>query len=141
MQSYPDPDISQLQFFEREGCRMVEMTCDEHDRHAASSQFITHTVGRFLGAMDLQAGPIDTRGYQSLLKLVDQTTHDSFDLYYGLFMYNAVRNSLMQLVIRQACKQQTTLGLLVTMAEHPALMLYMRNGNMFTLHAMQQLST
>lgn len=23
---------------------MVEMTCEEHDRHAASTQFITHTV-------------------------------------------------------------------------------------------------
>ena len=48
-------------------------------------------VGRVLGAMHVQATPIDTRGYQSLLSLVDNTTHDSFDLYYGLFMYNQVR--------------------------------------------------
>ena len=33
---------------------MVEMSCEEHDRHAASTQFITHTVGRMLGAMQLQ---------------------------------------------------------------------------------------
>ena len=39
------------QFFEREGCRMVEMTCEQHDELAASTQFITHTVGRMLGAM------------------------------------------------------------------------------------------
>ncbi len=38
----------------------------------------------------LQASQIDTRGYQSLLNLVDNTTNDSFDLYYGLFMYNKV---------------------------------------------------
>ena len=40
-----------LQVFEDEGCRMVEMSCEEHDRQAASSQFITHTVGRMLGTM------------------------------------------------------------------------------------------
>ncbi|GAB4822227.1 hypothetical protein N2152v2_009273 [Parachlorella kessleri] len=77
-----------LQFFANEGCTMVEMACEEHDRHAASTQFITHTVGRMLGAMDLQPTVIDTKGFQSLLSLVDNTAHDSFELYYGLFMYN-----------------------------------------------------
>ena len=80
-----------LQVFEAEGCRMVEMSCEDHDRIAASTQFMTHTVGRVLGSMDLAPTAIDTRGFQSLLSLVDNTTHDSFDLYYGLFMYNAVR--------------------------------------------------
>lgn len=28
---------------------------------------------------------------QSLLSLVENTTHDSFELYYGLFLYNPVR--------------------------------------------------
>ena len=56
-----------------------------------AAQFITHTVGRVLGDMALQPTPIDTRGFQSLLSLVDNTTHDSFDLYYGLFMYNEAR--------------------------------------------------
>ena len=50
-----------MQFFEKEGCKMVDMSCEEHDRQAASTQFITHTVGRVLGAMQLQATPIDTR--------------------------------------------------------------------------------
>ena len=45
--------------------------------------------------LQLQATPIDTRGFQSLLSLVDNTANDSFDLYYGLFMYNA--NSTQQL--------------------------------------------
>ena len=69
---------------------MVEMGCAEHDQLAASTQFMTHTVGRVLGEMALQPTAIDTRGYQSLLDLVDNTTNDSFDLYYGLFMYNQV---------------------------------------------------
>lgn len=35
-----------IDFFREQGCRMVEMTCEEHDRAAASTQFITHSVGR-----------------------------------------------------------------------------------------------
>jgi arogenate dehydrogenase (NADP+) len=77
-----------LSIFRDEGCRMVEMTCEEHDRDAASTQFITHSVGRTLGAMKLQKTDIDTKGYESLLSLVENTANDSFDLYYGLFLYN-----------------------------------------------------
>ncbi|KAL6785441.1 AGD1 [Auxenochlorella protothecoides x Auxenochlorella symbiontica] len=77
-----------IRFFAREGCTMVELGCEEHDRQAASTQFITHTVGRMLGEMKLEPTPIDTRGFQSLLSLVGNTNNDSFDLYYGLFMYN-----------------------------------------------------
>ena len=77
-----------LNCFKREGCDMKSMTCEEHDRFAASSQFITHTVGRMLGKLSLESTPVDTRGYQTLLDLVDNTANDSFELYYGLFMYN-----------------------------------------------------
>jgi arogenate dehydrogenase (NADP+) len=77
-----------LSVFEDEGCRMVEMSCEEHDIQAASSQFITHTVGRMLGTMELGETTINTKGYESLLSLVNNTYNDSFDLYYGLFMYN-----------------------------------------------------
>ncbi|KAK1316392.1 hypothetical protein QJS10_CPA05g01404 [Acorus calamus] len=77
-----------LEIFRKEGCRMVEMSCAEHDKHAAETQFITHTVGRILGRLGLQSTPINTRGYETLLDLVENTAGDSFDLYYGLFMYN-----------------------------------------------------
>ncbi|KAM3211844.1 hypothetical protein ACQJBY_065140 [Aegilops geniculata] len=77
-----------LSIFEQEGCRMVEMTCAEHDRHAAGSQFITHTIGRVLAQLNLQSTPINTKGYETLLQLTENTVSDSFDLYYGLFMYN-----------------------------------------------------
>ncbi|XP_066371325.1 arogenate dehydrogenase 2, chloroplastic-like [Miscanthus floridulus] len=77
-----------LGVFSQEGCRMVEMSCAEHDAHAAETQFLTHTVGRMLAALELRATPIDTRGYETLLRLVENTCSDSFDLYNGLFMYN-----------------------------------------------------
>uniref|UniRef100_A0ACD5ZWY5 Uncharacterized protein n=2 Tax=Avena sativa TaxID=4498 RepID=A0ACD5ZWY5_AVESA len=77
-----------LSIFEREGCRMEEMSCEEHDRHAAGSQFITHTIGRVLAQLNLKSTPINTKGYETLLQLTKNTVSDSFDLYYGLFMYN-----------------------------------------------------
>ncbi|KAF4378338.1 hypothetical protein G4B88_025831 [Cannabis sativa] len=84
-----------LDIFAREGCQMVEMSCAEHDKHAAGSQFITHTMGRILEKLGLESTPIDTKGYETLLKLVENTAGDSFDLYYGLFMYNV--NAMEQL--------------------------------------------
>ncbi len=77
-----------VDFFANEGCKMVEMSCEHHDLDAASTQFITHTVGRMLGAMGCACTPIDTKGYRSLLSLVENTANDSFELYYGLFLYN-----------------------------------------------------
>ncbi|KAA3476858.1 arogenate dehydrogenase 1, chloroplastic [Gossypium australe] len=84
-----------LDIFAREGCQMVEMTCAEHDWHAAGSQFITHTMGRVLEKLQLESTPINTKGYETLLKLVENTAGDSFELYYGLFMYNV--NAMEQL--------------------------------------------
>jgi len=77
-----------LSIWEEEGCRMVPMSCHDHDAYAANSQFITHLVGRVLGNQGLAETPIDTSGFQSVLKLVDSTTADSFDLFYGLYKYN-----------------------------------------------------
>ncbi|KAL2929802.1 Arogenate dehydrogenase 2 chloroplastic [Bienertia sinuspersici] len=74
-----------LDVFRREGCRVEEMTCAEHDKYAAGSQFITHFLGRVLEKVNLEDTPINTKGYESLLNLVDNTSKDSFELFYGLF--------------------------------------------------------
>ena len=84
-----------LTIFRDAGCRMVEMTCAEHDKHAAGSQFITHMMGRVLEKLGLENTPINTKGYESLLNLVDNTARDSFELFYGLFLYN--KNAMEQL--------------------------------------------
>lgn len=41
-----------------------------------------------LAQLNLGSTPINTKGYESLLGVVDTTCKDSFDLYYGLFKYN-----------------------------------------------------
>ena len=81
-----------LSIWEEEGCRMVPLSCKDHDSYAANSQFITHLMGRILGAQGLKQTPIDTKGFESVMKLIDTTTADSFDLFYGLYKYN--KNSM-----------------------------------------------
>ncbi|KAJ4978730.1 hypothetical protein NE237_009510 [Protea cynaroides] len=85
-----DQDVcsSFLQIFELEGCRMVEMTCEEHDKQAARSQFLTHTIGRILSEMDIKSTSMDTKGFQKLVQLKESTMKDGFDLYRGLFVHN-----------------------------------------------------
>ncbi|KAL5700493.1 prephenate dehydrogenase (NADP(+)) [Ranunculus cassubicifolius] len=84
-----------LSIFGDEGCRMVEMTCEEHDRYAAESQFVTHTVARILSNMNMEATPIDTKGYETLMELTQNTVSHGSDLYDGLFLYNV--NSVKQI--------------------------------------------
>lgn len=77
-----------LSIWEEEGCVMVPMSCRDHDKFSANSQFLTHLMGRILGEQGLSRTPIDTLGFEAVLKLVDNTTADSFDLFYGLYKYN-----------------------------------------------------
>ncbi|KAL7229233.1 hypothetical protein ACSBR2_007853 [Camellia fascicularis] len=48
---------------------MLEMSCEEHDRLAARSQFLTHTIGRILSEMEIESTSIDTKNFQTLVKL------------------------------------------------------------------------
>lgn len=41
-----------------------------------------------LAELEVQSTPINTKGFESLLGVVDTTCKDSFDLFYGLFKYN-----------------------------------------------------
>lgn len=77
-----------LAFFENQGCRMLEMSCEEHDRLAARSQFVAHAIGRLLDEVGIEPVLIPTRGYQALLNLREQTCHDSTDLFIGLYRAN-----------------------------------------------------
>jgi arogenate dehydrogenase (NADP+), plant len=87
-----------LSIWEEEGCNMIDMTCRIHDEYASNSQFITHLMGRILGSQGLSATPIDTSGFKSVLRLIESTTADSFDLFYGLYKFNTnSRDTIVQL--------------------------------------------
>lgn len=93
-----------LSLWESERCKMIEMSCEEHDQYAANSQFITHLTGRILWQQNLVPTPIDTKGFQTVLNLVENTCKDSFDLFFGLYFYNSYAG--MQLAkIREALAQ------------------------------------
>ncbi|KAK8598108.1 hypothetical protein V6N13_095499 [Hibiscus sabdariffa] len=77
-----------LQIFESEGCRMVEMSCEEHDKLAARSQFLSHAIGRILSEMGIESTSMNTKSFETLVKLKESTNNDSFDLFSGLFIHN-----------------------------------------------------
>mmetsp|Transcript_37014 Transcript_37014/g.115227 ORF Transcript_37014/g.115227 Transcript_37014/m.115227 type:complete len:501 (+) Transcript_37014:345-1847(+) len=84
-----------LKWWRDQGLRMIDMTCELHDECAADSQFVTHFTGRLLSQLGVRSTPINTKGFESLLQLVDNTCKDSYDLFYALFKYNP--NSMQQL--------------------------------------------
>ena len=72
------------------------MTPEEHDQKTASSQGITHYIGRVLGDLQLQPGSIDTHGYKQLLKIIEQTCNDSRQLFLDLHNYNPYAEPMLQ---------------------------------------------
>ncbi|KAI4355777.1 hypothetical protein L6164_004517 [Bauhinia variegata] len=84
-----------LDIFAIEGCKMVEMSCAEHDKYAAKTQFVADTIGRLLKNYGSEPSPIDTEDNEALLALMENTANDSFDSYFALFMYN--KNAIEQL--------------------------------------------
>ncbi len=56
-------------------------------------EFSTSFDPSYLGSSpsrNLSSTKIDTKGFEALLNLVKNTSSDSFELYYGLFLYNQV---------------------------------------------------
>ncbi|KAK7387485.1 hypothetical protein VNO78_28329 [Psophocarpus tetragonolobus] len=98
-----------VQIFACEGCKMVQMSCEEHDKAAAKSQFITHTIGRTLGEMDIKSTPIDTKGFQALVKLKETMMGNSIDLYSGLFVCNRFARQELENLERALYKVKETL--------------------------------
>ncbi|KAI7995680.1 hypothetical protein LOK49_LG11G00918 [Camellia lanceoleosa] len=67
---------------------MLEMSCEEHDKLAARSQFLTHTIARVLSEMKVESTPIDTKSFQTLVQLKETTMNNSLIDHIGLFIHN-----------------------------------------------------
>ena len=74
-----------LSFWDYQGCNMIEMTPEKHDKLTANSQFLTHFIGRTLNCQNTE---VDTDGYKSLVMIKDHSINDSWDLFYALAKYN-----------------------------------------------------
>jgi aspartate/methionine/tyrosine aminotransferase/prephenate dehydrogenase len=73
-----------LNFWLMRGCNLIRMSPKKHDELSSRSQLITHFVGRVLNELNLKETEIDTDGFKSLLKIINNTCNDSKDLFLGL---------------------------------------------------------
>jgi len=84
------------QFFTDQGIHVIEMTPDQHDQLAAKTQGVTHFLGRMLKEFGIRKTTIDTQGFRDLLDLVDQTCHDTWELYSDLQLYNPYTETMIK---------------------------------------------
>lgn len=77
-----------IEEFKRWRLEVLSMSCDQHDREAAWSQGITHFIGRTLAELSLGETKLATKGYRTLLGVMQQTCNDPLQLFYDLQRYN-----------------------------------------------------
>lgn len=83
----------------------------EHDENASGIHFVALTIGMILSKLGLKPTSIATKGYETLLKLVEDTSSESFDLYIALFMHIKNSNELLdQLDVSLANVRKTLYG-------------------------------
>ena len=87
------------EFFESESIRTINMTPDEHDKMAASSQGITHFIGRVLNESGVRSTDINTIGFNELLCVIEQTCNDSWDLFKDLQKFNPYTNDMIDKLV------------------------------------------
>ncbi len=88
------------QFFEDQSIRTVELSPEEHDQMAASSQGITHFIGRVLNEAGVVSTQINTLGFTELLGVIEQTCNDSWDLFRDLQKYNPYTNEMIDKLVQ-----------------------------------------
>lgn len=76
------------EYFKSKNLNIIEMSARKHDKIAASSQGLTHFIGRLLEAYHFKQTPIDSLGTKKLLEVVEQTCNDSWQLFQDLQHYN-----------------------------------------------------
>jgi prephenate dehydrogenase len=74
-------------FIEKE-LEVLELTAEEHDKQAASSQALTHLVGRILTRMQFSPSSIDTNNSKKLQEIAQQVSKDELQLFLDLQRYN-----------------------------------------------------
>ena len=64
------------------------LSSEEHDKQAVYSQGLTHLLGRVLEKLPLEKKEVSTKGFESLLEIIEQTCEDSYDLFLDIQRYN-----------------------------------------------------
>lgn len=76
------------EYFESKKLRVIKMSAGEHDKLAASSQGLTHFIGRLLEQYHFKQTSIDSLGTKKLLEVKEQTCNDSWQLFTDLQHFN-----------------------------------------------------
>ncbi len=84
----PEAEVQWRETFQSWGCRLIDLSVEDHDRLAARSQGITHFMGRVMNGMDIQPTAVDTHGFRQVHHVVEQTCQDSEELFHDLQYYN-----------------------------------------------------
>ena len=92
------------EFFENQSIRTIQLSPDEHDKMAASSQGITHFIGRVLNEAGVVSTQINTLGFNDLLAVIEQTCNDSWDLFQDLQKYNPYTSEMIYNLIGEISK-------------------------------------
>lgn len=79
---------SYLSIFEKERCRLVEMSAEDVDTSIADAEFLTHLTGRLLNRDTLPPTIVSSKEYAALRDVAEMTAADTFDMFYGLFKFN-----------------------------------------------------
>mgnify|MGYP001215492110 FL=1 len=66
---------------------------------AASSQGVTHFIGRVLNEAGVVSTKINTLGFNDLLGVIEQTCNDSWDLFRDLQKYNPYTNEMIDRLV------------------------------------------
>lgn len=75
-------------YFKKKQLQVIEMSAKTHDKLAASSQGLTHFIGRLLEAYNFKSTHIDSLGTRKLLEVVEQTCNDTWQLFEDLQHFN-----------------------------------------------------
>lgn len=87
-QTPPNITSSWRSYFESKELRVVEMSCEQHDRITARSLCVTQLLGRILDKIDIKSSEIDTPDFKSLLEVRRIAMNDTLELFQGLQQKN-----------------------------------------------------
>ncbi len=75
-------------WLEGRGLVVIEATAREHDEKIAVSLSLTHFIGRSLSAFGARELDIDTEGYRRLMHILGVVSHDTWQLFEDMHLYN-----------------------------------------------------
>ncbi|MDD5731682.1 MAG: prephenate dehydrogenase/arogenate dehydrogenase family protein [Patescibacteria group bacterium] len=85
----PEEKLNEIrQIFQKIGLEIIETTPQDHDQQSAYSLAMVHFIGRGLEKLDLNGIKIRTLGFDMLMQLKENVSHDSWQLFHDMQKFN-----------------------------------------------------